>query len=78
MTRAERDKRYMEKHAAERAECARHHRQSDRRSCTRPRRTAQQAEMLKEELAASKQHASELSKQHTAALSLEDREALLA
>jgi hypothetical protein len=44
----------------------------------RERKRLKKAEKSKEELAASRQHASELSKQRTAALSVADREALLA
>jgi hypothetical protein len=85
MTRAERDKRYRTKHAAERAEkrkASKAERSDEQiqvdlaRDCERKR--LKKTAMSKEELAASRQHASELSKQRTAALSLEDREALLA
>ena len=85
MTRAERDKRYRETHATERAQkrkAAKAERSDERiqvdlaRDCERKR--LKKAEMSKEELAASRQRASELSKQRAVALSVEDREALLA
>jgi hypothetical protein len=85
MTRAERDKRYRDRHAVERAEKRKASKaeRSDEQiqvdlARDRERKRLKKAKMSREELAASRQHASELSKQRKAALSLEDREALLA